>query len=160
MADVIYTDDKTKILSGNPLNFYTPRSQRIRSLKVYFSPKQEGGGTPSPDNIRPITGWTGVEVGHCGKNLFDKTKITDNSLIDSTGAIVHNASWFVTDYIPVIPNTIVSCFGTRRANTTYNAWYDSNKKLVSVIKQDSNMRMTVPTNARYIRCSCAEESLN
>ena len=72
MADVIYTDDKTKILSGNPLNFYTPRSQRIRSCKVYFSPKQEGSGTPSPDNVRPITGWTGVEVNHCGKNFLNK----------------------------------------------------------------------------------------
>ena len=74
MADVtneIMTNDKTKILSGEFLNFYTPRRQRIRSFKVYFSPKQEGEGTPSPDNVRPISGWTGVEVNHCGKNLLE-----------------------------------------------------------------------------------------
>lgn len=77
MADVmneIMTNDKTKILSGEFLNFYTPRRQRIRSFKVYFSPKQEGSGTPSPENVRPISGWTGVEVQHCGKNLLNESE--------------------------------------------------------------------------------------
>lgn len=49
----------------------SPAEAKIRSLKVYFSPKQEGSGDPSPENVRAITGWDGVKVEHCGKNLWE-----------------------------------------------------------------------------------------
>lgn len=32
---------------------------------------QEGTGDPSPDNVRPISGWDGANLTRCGKNLFD-----------------------------------------------------------------------------------------
>jgi hypothetical protein len=34
----------------------------VKSLTVNIEPVQSGSGDPSPDNIRPITGWTGVNV--------------------------------------------------------------------------------------------------
>lgn len=34
----------------------------IQSLKVTLEPIQSGSGTPSPDNVRPISGWTEVET--------------------------------------------------------------------------------------------------
>lgn len=34
-------------------------------------PVQEGEGDPSPDNVRPIKGWDGVNLYHSGKNLFN-----------------------------------------------------------------------------------------
>lgn len=40
------------------------------SAETTFEPKQEGSGEPSPDNIRPITGWTGAGLTRCGKNLL------------------------------------------------------------------------------------------
>lgn len=43
----------------------------IDSLKIHFEPVQEGSGDPSPENVRPISGWSGVEVMRTGKNLFD-----------------------------------------------------------------------------------------
>ena len=45
-------------------------------MKVYFSPRQEGSGTPSPENIRPITGWTGIELSGCGKVADGKNLLT------------------------------------------------------------------------------------
>ena len=58
-----------------------------QSLKVQLSPKQSGSGTPSPDNVRPIEGWTDVDTHVAGKNLFDKAKyvnlIIDYDYIDS-----------------------------------------------------------------------------
>ena len=104
MADItngIMTNDKTKILSGNPLNFYTPRSQRIRSFKVYFSPKQEGSGTPSPENVRPISGWTGVEISHCGKNLIDEDFLRNGDNYHVAGAYGYQ----YTNWIYLAPNT-------------------------------------------------------
>ena len=34
----------------------------MKSLKVAIIPKQSGSGDPSPDNVRPITGWTDADV--------------------------------------------------------------------------------------------------
>lgn len=50
----------------------------LKGLKVAISPIQEGSGTPSPQNKRPISGWTGANVTVCGKNLFNE-KFSDYS---------------------------------------------------------------------------------
>lgn len=41
----------------------------LKSCVVQIEPVQEGSGDPSPDNVRPIKGWTGCEVQRRGKNL-------------------------------------------------------------------------------------------
>lgn len=41
------------------------------SCIVNIEPVQAGSGTPSPDNVRPITGWTGCEVVQASRNLFN-----------------------------------------------------------------------------------------
>lgn len=56
--------------SGPVASFHCPTEATIRSLKVHFSPKQEGSGDPSPENVRPIVGWDGVEVNKSGRNLM------------------------------------------------------------------------------------------
>ena len=43
----------------------------VKSLSVAIEPVQEGTGDPSPDNMRPISGWTGAKVTRTGKNLLD-----------------------------------------------------------------------------------------
>lgn len=43
----------------------------VKSLLADINPVQTGSGDPSPTNIRPITGWTGMNVVRTGKNLFD-----------------------------------------------------------------------------------------
>lgn len=47
---------------GNPL----------RSLHLDINPVQSGSGDPAPDNIRPISGWTGANVFSAGRNMFDE----------------------------------------------------------------------------------------
>ena len=37
--------------------------QPIRKLVAQIEPVQEGSRDPSPDNVRPISGWTGAEIG-------------------------------------------------------------------------------------------------
>ena len=43
-----------------------------------IEPVQSGSGDPSPDNVRPITGWTGAQLTRCGKNLLNPKIDTDN----------------------------------------------------------------------------------
>lgn len=50
-------------------SFNTKRSVTINSLKTHFLPIQEGEGDPSPENVRPITGWNRIKIRKTGKNL-------------------------------------------------------------------------------------------
>lgn len=54
-------------------NFVTDLRAPLKECKVSFLPVQEGSGDPSPDNVRPISGWTGFNLVRCGKNLLDKS---------------------------------------------------------------------------------------
>lgn len=47
---------------GPVATFETNMAGKIKNLVVDINPVQSGSGDPSPDNVRPITGWTGVSV--------------------------------------------------------------------------------------------------
>ena len=47
------------------------KAKPAKSLIVGMEPIQAGSGDPSPDNIRPITGRTGVTVNHSGADTSD-----------------------------------------------------------------------------------------
>lgn len=55
--------------SGNPVVRY-PVAGYPLGVKAKWEPTQEGTGTPSPENIRPIKGRSGVKVERCGENLL------------------------------------------------------------------------------------------
>lgn len=50
----------------------------IKSCIVSFEPIQEGEGDPSPENVRPISGRTGLTVYHTGTDTSDPTEISVN----------------------------------------------------------------------------------
>lgn len=54
--------------SGNPVVCY-PVAGYPLGVKAKWEPVQEGSGTPSPENIRPIKGRDSVTVERCGENL-------------------------------------------------------------------------------------------
>lgn len=58
-----------KTLSGNPISWEASETEYLFPT-VSFQPKQAGSGDPSPENIRPISGWDKVQVTRCGKNLL------------------------------------------------------------------------------------------
>ena len=73
---------------GELVQFLSAGDAKINSCKVYFSPKQAGTGDPSPENVREISGYDGVEVYHCGKNLLpslDDTTYWENGYFNSNG---------------------------------------------------------------------------
>ena len=68
--------------SGEMINFISPNVNNITSFKVHFSPRQEGSGDPSPENVREITGWNGITATRSGKNLVEvsaETRVYSNS---------------------------------------------------------------------------------
>jgi hypothetical protein len=57
--------------TGNPLTFETDMIKPLKSLVIPFTPIQDGSGDPSPDNVRPISGFDGVKIRGAGENLLD-----------------------------------------------------------------------------------------
>ena len=55
--------------SGNPVVCY-PVAGYPLGVKASWEPMQEGTGTPSPENIRPIKGRDSVKIERCGENLL------------------------------------------------------------------------------------------
>lgn len=49
--------------------FQAQRAQELTGLTVLTDPVQSGTGDPSPENVRPISGWTGLSVSVANKNL-------------------------------------------------------------------------------------------
>lgn len=44
-------------------------NQPIQGMKIAINPVQSGEGDPSPDNVRPISGWTAAKITRTGSNL-------------------------------------------------------------------------------------------
>ena len=56
----VLSTTKTFEATGNPVTL--PEYKSLVKLTTQFSPKQAGTGDPSPDNVRPISGWDSVKV--------------------------------------------------------------------------------------------------
>ena len=59
-----------KRVTGNPVEFSDAAAAPIVKLTSEITGYQEGTGTPSPDNIRPIVAYNSGTVTRCGKNLM------------------------------------------------------------------------------------------
>lgn len=79
--------------SANPVVCY-PVAGYPLGVKASWEPMQEGSGTPSPENIRPIKGRDSVKVERCGANL---SKISDISTPNKTLIPVELPTEIVTD---------------------------------------------------------------
>ena len=124
----------------------------VEDCVVQIEPVQEGSGDPAPDNVRPITGWTGANVVRTGKNLlnlsdnrqgsFDSTTIANNVCTDGYLAIKGGQNY--------IWSTALSVIGGR-----YIRFYDKDKTLLSnnsiSLYGTGDKTFTAPQNATYLR---------
>jgi hypothetical protein len=89
MADL--TENKTATVTDGVADFETIDGSLVKSLVVEIEPSQSGTGTPSPDNIRPISGYTQEDVTVVGKNFLPM-------LIDNIKVINTVGSWSGNTY--------------------------------------------------------------
>ena len=97
--------------SGNPVVCY-PVAGYPLGVKAKWEPVQEGTGTPSPENIRPIKGRDSVKVERCGENLLN---------INSFNKFTVNG--FTYEYVP---DGGIHVSGTATSNTssqTFPVWH-------------------------------------
>ena len=150
--------------TGRVVTFEATAAAPLKALTAEITPLQAGTGNPSPENIRPITGFTGCTVLHCGKNLFDVTtyQFTQGKWINGgDGTQSNNVAYAsTTDFIPL--------FGLDGLKITLNkrpgggspgiAFYSGNTydTFVGGMKNNSGtagepMTVTVPDGTRYFR---------
>ena len=82
--------------SGNIVSFDDGIEAPAGNVTVAIEPVQSGTGDPSPENVRPITGWTGVNVMRTGKNVI--CGYFPNALSLSNNKIIFLSSEGVTIY--------------------------------------------------------------
>lgn len=75
--------------SDDILTLDTDMRAPLKALRVGFEPVQEGEGDPSPENVRPITGWDGVTIDARGRNLFDLAYYADGISWSSSAGTVY-----------------------------------------------------------------------
>ena len=88
---------------------------------------QEGDGDPSPDNVRPITGWTEANLWHGGKNLISGLK----------------KGYYGTDFKLYEPNsTVYVSFSEQMPAGKYAISYSKNVNLVRYFTAKNNKTAT------------------
>ena len=73
--------------AGNPITFKSCSEVLASEALVTFAPKQSGSGDPSPDNVRPISGWDSVKFTRTGKNVLNGSVLAENTVENAGGTI-------------------------------------------------------------------------
>lgn len=65
---------------GSIVTFNALPNTNIENLLIDIEPVQSGSGDPSPDNIRPISGWEGMKMSRTAKNLWGGDRWYDSGV--------------------------------------------------------------------------------
>ncbi len=114
-------------VSGNPVTC-NPVEDYPLSAVVTLEPKQAGSGDPSPENVRPITGYDSVTVNVRGKNLADYTKAHTWKDSQTIEIIPNGVKWsgnyyFLIPIIGLLKGSTVVCTYTSELAGLYRIEY-------------------------------------
>lgn len=153
LAESIYSIGIVEEASGDPASFADGASNvPMKSVSVGIEPVQSGSGDPSPDNVRPISGWDEVKVTRTGKNLTS----FESGAIETNGTHTANTARVRTpEYIPVVEGQTYTF--NAKADTTdmqglvYLYADDNNSEKINTASWENlPYTFTVPTGARYV----------
>lgn len=123
----------------------------LKSCVVQIEPVQSGSGDPAPDNVRPITGWTGVNITRTGVNIWDEE--WENGYWDTTtGQPVSNNKYIrCKHFIPVNPSTEYK-FVVGGINIQHQLiYFNANKEIVGSVSVGPGITFTTPNNCYYLK---------
>ena len=76
---------ETETVTGEIVTLTASAADAVKTLSVTLEPQQEGSGTPSPTNVRPISGTDEVRVYRTGKNLLPPAPNVWSGVVYSDG---------------------------------------------------------------------------
>jgi hypothetical protein len=146
-------------VSGSIAHFIDGADDIPAKIEIDISPIQTGDGDPSPDNVRPISGWTRAKVTRTGKNLLiplekSTTASGVTCTISNDGSITLNGTATATNGVPIEANSHINnykpgatyygkIFGESTDGLYYQVYAD--KKPVII---DLKGEFTIPNNTK------------
>ena len=140
-----------------------------KDVKVKITAVQSGSGTPSPQNVRPISGWDECEIEVESGNFFSSSSMTNGKYVGSDGTLGDDSHFWASDYVGVDGGKTYTLSYYRTGNYGASirgmriAWYDANK---TFIQRDGDVEtdgtgtkvisVSAPNNAVYARYSCVD----
>lgn len=129
VADPIVCDT-----SGAVAEINDAAARPLVRLSSVIAAVQAGSGDPSPDNVRPISGWDTVSVKHVGKNLVDIPDFVDTSgkdiytaTVDRFAAVKYKESTQYTVSMKISTEDTTNQFGIRVFYSDGSSEYKWNK---------------------------------
>lgn|GEM_PF-3253262 len=147
MGEAIIDAIPTETANGNPIHITDAAACHAVSCVTTLEPVQEGSGDPSPENVRPISGHTGVELKRAGKNLWNGAWVTTALTNEYYG------QW-KSNYLPgnlafpVIPGKSYTFSVNGIATLMRYRWLDRNQNPLSYLT--NAYTVTAPENAYYL----------
>ena len=122
----------------------------VKSLVADITAVQAGSGTPSPSNVRAISGFDNVEIVRSGKNIWNE-QWEVGTINDTTGLPVSSTTQIRSKNFCSCKGgiTYYICVGTN--NDIRVCWYDKNQNYISQTGNISNATATSPVNALYFK---------
>ena len=144
--------------TGNPLEFDAPKAHALKSCVVSIEPIQSGSGDPSPDNVRPISGWTEAKLWGTGENLIDIGSPEKDGYYNANG-VYSGATTYSCYKVPVCPNTKYTITGNFAGIITY---WDKDLNFISGVNQGAGVSktFTTPANCVYFRKSILKTDID
>lgn len=121
---------KIKSASGTIATFTDGQNLVMPKCEVEINAVQSGSGDPSPTNIRPISGWSAVDVTRCGKNLWGGEKLADDIVSKVPQATKDTTNKTVT--YSANNASGVSLFNTFKQNTQYTLIFSAESKYTNL----------------------------
>lgn len=123
----------------------------LLGVNVAVEPVQAGSGDPSPDNVRPISGWDAVGISNAiNANIWDEQWL--NGYLGNSGAYISDASSICAkNYILVHPGQTMYVVVPSGTSARICAYAVDGTYLERI--NSSNSVYTVPDNAYKIRFS-------
>lgn len=166
LKDAGWSSDKTTTsATGNPISLSGLKSNQLAINPIItFEPIQAGSGTPSPSNVRAISGYDKIEV-LSSKNVLHvlgqnpSNGYVNGYFIDNNGDLPSAAGFngYVTEYSAIKPNTTYTLTVGYDGLAPSICFYDINKNFIEGIKynQQSVITFTTASNVAYCRASVA-----
>lgn len=131
----------------------------VRDCVVSIEPVQSGSGDPAPDNVRPISGWTGCNLYRVGENLFDGSFLQGYYAF-ADGSVTSSSKWICTDKLPCKPSTVYVAKSDPK-DTRYQGFvfFDASGNYISSSSTNNYGKIgytaTSPSNAAYLAFNIA-----
>lgn len=155
----------TKTVSGNIVHIEDGSEAPVLSLKVAITPKQSGSGTPSPDNVRPISGWESVDLWSGTANALDLSwwsgrtvngitfTLQPNGKVRMHGTVTQ-AGWTFIDHEIDLPYNGIGAGNEillYSDSQIFVRFYNGNTLVGDAVANNNSTVATIPTSATKMR---------